>query len=348
MKRIAIVGSGFFGLSLAIKLSKKFSVDVFEKKGVILGGASKANQLRYHLGYHYPRSYKTLKEVQIMHRSFERFFGKSVFGRTDNYYGIAKKKTKTSFKDYINFLKRNKLFFNIVKSHDYSEKVEGAIISNEKNLNYFKAKSILSKKIKKKNIKVYLNKSFVKENLSRYYKVIIACYDQNNIVLKNLNIKPKKKYKFELVEKILIKLPKYFKNKSYMVLDGKFVSLDPYLGTAQHLLSDVKYSKIEISKGYFPKFKDYRKKFVNKGIITTKKISNFKKFIKRSSKFLPFLINAKYKGSFFVIRAIELNKETTDERVNSINFFGKKVITIFSGKWNTSIGLSEILYKNIK
>ena len=32
-------------------------------------------------------------------------------------------------------------------------KVEGAIISNEKNLNYFKAKSILSKLIKKKILK---------------------------------------------------------------------------------------------------------------------------------------------------------------------------------------------------
>ena len=92
MKRIAIVGSGFFGLSLAIKLSKKFSVDVFEKKGVILGGASKANQLRYHLGYHYPRSYKTLKEVQIMHRSFERFFGKSVLVKQITIMELLEKK----------------------------------------------------------------------------------------------------------------------------------------------------------------------------------------------------------------------------------------------------------------
>ena len=152
MKRIAIVGSGFFGLSLAIKLSKKFSVEVFEKKDAILSGASKANQLRYHLGYHYPRSFKTLKEVQNMHRSFEKFFGKAVFGKTDNYYGVAREKTKTTFDEYINFLKKNKLYFNIVNSHDYSDKVEGAIISNEKNLNYFKAKSILFKFIKKKKI----------------------------------------------------------------------------------------------------------------------------------------------------------------------------------------------------
>ena len=66
MKKIAIIGSGFFGLSLAIKLSKKFKVDVYEKRRSPLQGASRANQLRYHLGYHYPRSQKTLKEVQKM------------------------------------------------------------------------------------------------------------------------------------------------------------------------------------------------------------------------------------------------------------------------------------------
>ena len=35
---------------------------------------------------------------------------------------------------------------------------------------------------------------------------------------------------------------------SYVVVDGKFVCLDPYLGTNYHLLSDVRYSKIEVIK----------------------------------------------------------------------------------------------------
>ena len=133
-----------------------------------------------------------------------------------------------------------------------------------------------------------------------------------------------------------------------MVLDGKFVSLDPYLSTKYHLLSDVKHSKIEIKKSYYPNFKNKKKQFLNKGIIRLKKYTNFSKFIKRSSQYLPFLKKAKYIGSFFVTRAIELNKERTDERLNSVNLFDEKCITIFSGKWNTSVGLAKFLLNSNK
>ena len=64
-----------------------------------------------------------------------------------------------------------------------------------------------------------------------------------------------------------------------MVLDGKFVSLDRYLGTNYHLLSDVKFSKLEVIKSYFPNFKSAKKKFINKGIIKNIKFSRFNKFI---------------------------------------------------------------------
>ena len=349
MKKIAIIGSGFFGLSLAIKLSKKFKVDIFEKKKNPMQGASRANQLRYHLGYHYPRSQKTLKEVQKMSKSFEDFYGKTVFGITDNYYGVARNNSKTSYDKYLLFLKKNNLYYNVINSHDYSkETIEGVIISNEQNLNYFTAKKKLLHLVKKNKINLFTNKIFKNSLKKEYYKIIIACYDQNNIVLKALNQKPKKKYKYELVEKILIKLPSLYKNKSYMVVDGEFVSLDPYLNTDKHLFSDVKFSKLQITTGFVPKFTDYRKKFLNKGVIKNIKYSNFKKFVKHSSQYLPFLKSAKYKGSFFVTRAIELDKENTDERLNSVNYYGKKIITIFSGKWNTSIGLANYISSKIK
>ena len=112
--------------------------------------------------------------------------------------------------------------------------------------------------------------------LENYDKIIVATYDQNNEILKNLKIKIKNKYKYELVEKIIIKMPNKFKSKSYMVLDGKFICLDPYVGTRYHLLSDVKYSKLETKNGKFAKFKHTNKKYLNKGIIKKKKYQNLK------------------------------------------------------------------------
>jgi hypothetical protein len=347
-KKIAIVGAGFFGLSIAFFLNRKFDITVFEKKTDILTGASRANQLRFHLGYHYPRSIKTLKEIQTMNKSFIKFYGKDVFGKTYNYYGIAKKNSKTNFDKYIKFLKKNRLYFKIIKNKNFSDKVSGSILSREMNLNYYRIKNKIKKIIKENKIKIRLNTKFSKKDLSFYDKIIICCYDKNNKVLTELGRKPKKKYKFELVEKIIIKLPNKFKNQSFMVLDGKFVSLDPYLGTKYHLLSDVKHSKIEIKKNYYPNFKNKKKQFLDKNIIRLKKYTNFKKFIERSSQYLPFLKKARYIGSFFVTRAIELNKEKTDERLNSINLVDEKCITVFSGKWNTSVGLAKFLLNNIK
>jgi D-amino-acid oxidase len=134
-----------------------------------------------------------------------------------------------------------------------------------------------------------------------------------------------------------------------MVIDGKFVSLDPYLGTPYHLLIDVHNSKIEIiKKGYFPKFKDFRKKYLNKGIVKNIKVSNFKNFIYRCSKYLPFIKDAKYVGSFFVTRTLNINKERTDERLNNIIRYNKKIYAILSGKWNTSVGLANNLSIMIK
>ena len=60
-----------------------------------------------------------------------------------------------------------------------------------------------------------------------------------------------------------------------MVLDGKFVCLDPYVGTKYHLLSDVKNSKLEIVKGKYAKFNHFNKKYLNKGIIKKKNKSQF-------------------------------------------------------------------------
>ena len=111
-------------------------------------------------------------------------------------------------------------------------------------------------------------------------KIIVCTYSSNNQIIGKLSqVKKLSKHRYELIEKIIIKLPKKYRNNSYVVVDGKFVCLDPYLGTKYHLLSDVKYSKIEVIKKYKPNFKSSKKKYLNDKIHKNIKISNFRKFI---------------------------------------------------------------------
>ena len=85
------------------------------------------------------------------------------------------------------------------------------------------------------------------------------------------------------------------------------------------------------------------KKYLNKGIIKNIKISKFKSFIRRSSDYLPFLKDAKYIGSMFVVRTIKKNKEKTDERTSSIHYHSKKILSVLSGKWNNCVYLAKNL-----
>ena len=340
--RIAIIGAGFFGLTLGLFLSKKHKVEIFEKKSSIMQGASFANQLRFHHGYHYPRSQKTVSEINKSKNWFNNFFGRDIFGKTFNYYLIAKK-SKVNFTKYKSFLKVNRLNFKVLKNTFNKRFINNQIITGERILNYFKFKKKISKKIRNSNLKVNLNKEFKKSFLKNFDKILVVTYANNNFVLKKLGIKKLDEFKFELVEKIVIKLPQKFKKKSYVVVDGKFVCVDPYLGTNYHLLSDVKFSKLETTIGRFPLFKHKNKKFLNKGIIKNLKISKFNNFIKRSTDYLPFLKDAKYIGSIFVVRTVMKNKEKTDERTSMVKIHSKKISSVLSGKWNNCVFLAQNL-----
>ena len=340
--KIAIIGSGFFGITLGLILSKKHNVDIYEKENKILCGATSANQLRFHLGYHYPRSQKTILEINKSKDLFTSFYGKKVFGKTFNYYLIAIK-SKVNFKKYKNFLIKNNLFYKNKGLFIKNKLIEKSIITKEKILNIFNFKKKVLSKIKISKLNLKLKTEFSRKKLKDYDKIIVATYSNNNFILKRLGIKKLSDHKFELVEKIIIKLPKPYTKKSYVVVDGHFVCVDPYLGTKYHLLSDVKLSKLETRIGKFPTFKNKNKKYLNKGIIKNIKISKFKSFIRRSSDYLPFLKDAKYIGSMFVVRTIKKNKEKTDERTSSIHYHSKKILSVLSGKWNNCVYLAKNL-----
>ena len=338
--KLAVIGSGFFGITLGLVLSKKHEVDIYEKENSILNGASSSNQFRFHLGYHYPRSQKTMHEINKSKDLFISYFGKKIFGKTFNYYLVANT-SKTSYKKYEQFLIKNNLYYVNKNLFSNNKFIEKTILTKEKILNIFNFKKIVIDKIKKSNINLKLKTEFNKKNIEEYDKVIIATYSNNNLLLRKLGIKKLSDYKFQLVEKILVKLPKQYSKKSFIVIDGNYVCVDPYLGTKYHLLSDVKLSKLETTIGKFPTFKNKNKKYLNKGIIKNIKISRFNKFINRSSSYLPFLREAKYIGSMYVVRTIKKNKEKTDERTSSVNFHSNKILSVLSGKWNNCVFLAK-------
>lgn len=346
-KKIAIIGAGIFGCTLAIVLSKKFEVEIFEKRKSILNEASKMNQFRFHLGFHYPRSQKTIKEIQKDYKDFIKFYGKQVYGNTDNYYLVSKISSKTKFKEYIKTLKKNKLKFKTInKPLFFGNTVEGIIKTPEKILNYFTLKKKISEILKIKKIKINFGTQFQKKSIDNFDYVFLCTYRNNNKILNDFGLKKIRKLRYELVEKILVKLPKKYKKLSCVVIDGKFLCIDPYIGTNFHLLSHVKFSKISIQN---KKIYDFNKKkiLLKKEVIKNIKISKFSKIVKSGLKYLPFLSKAKYIKSFYLIRTLNINSMVDDDRTNQVKRIDNKIFTILSGKWNTAVSLSNEILKKL-
>ena len=86
-----------------------------KKKSKIFNGASSCNQFRFHSGYHYPRSQKTVNEINKSKKDFLNFYSQKRCLKTLLIITQLQKKSKVTFKKYQNFLIKNKLFFKEVE-----------------------------------------------------------------------------------------------------------------------------------------------------------------------------------------------------------------------------------------
>ena len=350
--KIAVIGGGFFGSSIAIELKEKFgnyNIDLFEKKDDLLKGTSGKNQFRLHKGYHYPRSKDTYLECKISNGSFINNF-KDCFLNSNNFYSISKYKSKINFNQYLEYLNRVNLRHKIIKKHKLinEEMSQGIISVNEKIIDISKARNVLKNKISSLGINTYLNHNvnLNKKFISNYDLVILSTYDNNNYLKKKINIDTEKYY-YQLVEKIIIKSPSIFKRFSCVILDGDFMSLDPYNEKMNyHICGHVKKSVIKSSNtnNIFKITKNDQKK-LEEYLIDLKNNSLFGNFKKDFNKYFNHFDTSQYHKSFFVVRCTKKNRN--DERVTSIDINGK-IISVHSGKWINCIETAKNISKIIK
>ena len=119
MKKIGIIGGGFYGCYLANKLKDKFKseikIDIFEKNNKLILEAGQNNQHKLHLGFHYPRSYKTREMSQIGFYKFKKNLPNFSNKINNNIYAIANdNRNLTSFKKFISAMNSSNLNFKII------------------------------------------------------------------------------------------------------------------------------------------------------------------------------------------------------------------------------------------
>jgi hypothetical protein len=357
LKKVAVIGGGIFGITIALELAKKFQVTLFEKENDIFCGATFVNHFRHHMGYHYPRSPETVKECKEAKNDFETVFGKALIPIFPCYYGVAKHNTQTSADEFLKFCQNQKLPYKIgYPENRYLDKnkVDICIKVPETVYDFQSLKEIAKRNVKKsKNLDLKLGKLItggeIRNDGSKkliickgnnkeseiFDYVINATYSNYNLLCKAFGLE-KKSLQFELVELNIITLP-IKGNIGLTIMDGPFTSILPTGQTKYFTLGHVEAS-VHSREIVDESENEVIKKW---GKIHSKK----NEIIKKSSDFLPFLKDSTYIKSLYVTRVVKPKREFDDARPTEINDHGHGFFSIFAGKIITCVTTARKINK---
>ncbi len=331
--KIAVIGAGIFGSTIAIKLADNgFDVDLYEKEGDVLQAASGINQYRLHRGYHYPRSMETGESSRKAYPLFRDEYGDAIIDKNDHYYCIPKRDSKVTGEDYIKFCKDSGLTHQKLElPHLNKDLIEVVIKGEETLVDPEKLKNIVKDKIKQKKVNLLFNRVFSSSDIDAYQMVVNSTYANLNWILDKYP-EAKREYQFEVCEKPVLKLPPNFKGISAVIMDGPFFCIDPFSDTEYHVMGNVVHAIHMTNVGLFPEVPDYIHPLLNKGIVKNPPQSRIEKFLESASYFMPELKKAEHVGSMYTVRTVLPRVDHTDERPTIVTKLNGKIINVFSGK----------------
>jgi len=342
--RIAVIGAGIFGVTVAVRLSQFYDVVLYDKSDKILSSASRANQLRLHRGYHYPRSPETVTQLSRSIPSFVEEYGSAIVDDYNHYYAIAKKESLVTPELYQQFCKHHGLNFEVVTNSPLvnHDTVSLTISAEESVINYEELLRICERRLASSDRITMITNTTFNHSDADFFDVVINCtYSDINHVL---NPEYERDYQFEVCEKILVKPPSSLIGNSVVVMDGPFMCIDPYGRSKFSLLGNVVHAIHHSNVGKTPEVPEQINQFVNAGIVDASNITNFGKFISSGKKYIRGLEFCEYVGSMFTIRAVLPNLDKTDARPTVVTRNDSKFISVFSGKIDTcSLSANKVL-----
>ena len=302
--KIAIIGAGWFGCHIGHELKKKnFNIQIFEKGKDIFENASGNNTNRLHLGFHYPRSFKTRKMSSNGYKKFIKQYPNLSAKLKENIYAIADDKAnKINSNSFKNAMIKSKLKF---KEYEISKTGLRNVIklynTNERRIDNYKAKQFFFRKLKKN---IYLNHEIKKiSRVKKKYKInnelfdyVVNCTGQQSFKLNKLDL---------TYEHCVISLykPKNKNHKSFTIMDGPYYTLIRW-SKDLFVLYSVKHSRLLISKDY----QKVKKSYLNFKLKDKKKIKE--NLTRGFLRFYPeFKNNFKFIKNLHMIRTIIKNKK---------------------------------------
>ena len=373
MSKIAVIGAGIFGIVTALELAKKHEVILIEQNVEIMSVSSYINQARVHRGYHYPRSEETALQCLQNYEEFEREFAYAIIKDFKQHYCIAKKGSKISPQDYLNFLDKMGLPYKIVNLDDNILVNDSIAITVEVEEYAFDSKLIklnLQKSIEKnENIKLLLqskviNGSFSNNLFEITYNtsgenftievdyVINSTYTNINGILGLFGL-PLLPLEHQLTEMSIINAKKY-RDLGITIMDGNFMSIMPFDSIGRSSISNVRLTPHEISKNSYPTFSCnvIENSYCSPLNMETCKNcrfrpqSNFTKMIEFAKGFLSYAEELEFMESLITTKTI-IN-DPLDGRPSKIySESNDRIFSILAGKVDTVFEISRMISKTI-
>lgn len=325
--KIAIIGGGWVGCHLAIKLIKEHNVTIFERNNSLFNETSYNNQNRLHIGYHYARNSKTRNLCKDTFSKFESEYNFLTTEIPNNFYCVPNKKSLVDFETYL------KIF------DDYDHKIlpknfmgfEGCLNTKEKHINFDLAKSYFNEKLKD----IFICREILKmeiPKLKKEYDLVINCTNNFLKVTKNKN------HFYELTVSFIYKKIENSGFDGLTLVDGDLFSIYPY-DKNLHTVTDVSITPIKKFKT-IENLKKYSNT-INQQVIHKKQ----EQIEKKITSFYPlFLKNFKYHSYFLSTKSKILSM--SDDRSPSIDLT-ENLVNIFTGKIQGIYLIEEYIFKLI-
>ena len=301
-------------------------VDLLEKHHEIIQEASAINQYRVHRGYHYPRSDSTVSECLNAIPLFMKSYGMAIMHHEvkESFYAIASKDSKVSASEYLDFLKRHDLEYEIVESlpnTDLTVRVREDLFDPEK------IKHIIADRLFGSGVSVQCGVEVTDKMLDQYDGAVIATYSRQNTFAQKAAT-----YQFELVEKPIFQLPEQYRGRSVVILDGPFLCIDPYSDTPYHVMGNVVHAIHHANTGEAPVIPQGYQDVLNKGVIKNPPMSKVNKFLDAAKEFFPGIEQSAHIGSMFTVRTVLPFRDSDDARPTIVDWLAPNKVGIFAGK----------------
>lgn len=334
-KKIAVVGGGIFGLTIATVLGREgFRVDLFEKNDDILRAASGVNQFRLHRGYHYPRSIETIQSCIRGERKFRHFYPEVVIDHPHrHYYAIAREKSFLNARQCfavwsscgLEYTEENLELLN-------PEALEKCVRVKEAVIDPLRLKQSCLDNCRRAGVNIILGREVCCRDLDGYDHIVSATYAGSNALLEDFP-ESRTAYQFEVVEKLVLKLPERFRNISIVIQDGPFTCIDPYGRSGLSLMGNVDKAIHHQNIGFEPEIPERYRPLLNKGVIARPTVTRVKEFLEDAEVFFPGLSRElEHIGSMFTVRTVLPYREHDDARPTIVKRIGDRLISVFSGK----------------